>query len=230
MAVNANQSISNILFLVGIGANAEIYQPFLQELQHQYPHAKLQTLVWWQEQDLGMKSIHNLLQDKKTLLIGHSAGGVIALKTFQQWPQLVQKIVMLDSHIIHQTNKLPSIEKMLSVMLEGDTPATQKIVQQAYAQVVQDDTQFYQAFHALVQWVNSDFELVAARFNSMPKFVLHVGFTDCNYKKYEADAMRTEQEVWGKFGIDVRCLPMNHFDLIEPAQARVINKLIADWH
>lgn len=222
-------AVNNILFLVGIGAPTEIYQPLLQQLQQCYSLAKITSLNWWQQADFGRQDIETALQDRQTVLVGHSAGGVVALQAWQRWSQLVQKIVMLDSHIIYRASKLPSIDKMLSVMLEGDNETLKQIISQAYAPVKSNDTQFYSAFTTLVQWVNSDFELVAAKIKQKPAFALHVGFTDTNYKKYNDDTIQQEQTIWGKYGVDVRCLPMNHFDLIESQHAREISKVIADW-
>lgn len=220
---------SQILFLVGIGANAGLYAAFVEELRKAFPQANVSVLEWWQQPDFGMQSLQKALQDDKTFLIGHSAGGVVSLQALQRWPEAVERVVMLDSHQIHNTGKLPSIPKMLEIMLAMDVSEIRQQVEAAYAPVVLDDTQFYKAFTALVQWVNSDLEDVFLQIKKLGHRVLHVGFTDGNYKKLDGSGVQMEKELWGKFGIDIQCLPMNHFDLIEGRQAVVVCDAIKKW-
>jgi pimeloyl-ACP methyl ester carboxylesterase len=221
---------SKVIFLVGLGSSADLYSELLHNLHEQFPQAEFSIIEWWKHPDFGMGDLKVKLQNSNAILIGHSGGGMLALKAFAEWPGQVQRIIMLDSHIIHQISKLPSVDQMLTIMLAGDSPGVKQQIENAYASVKKDDTQFYQAFTYVVAWVNSDFERVAMNINKMPPhFVLHVGFTDSNYKTLGSAAMTTENELWGKYGMDVTCMPMNHFDLVDSSRAMALSRLISVW-
>ena len=221
---------SKVIFLVGLGASADLYAPLMQDFRAQWPQAQCSILEWWSKPDFGMSDLKLALQDSKTILIGHSAGGIMALNAFAQWPDQVQRIIMLDSHIIHNTNKLPSIAKMLEIMVSDGSPEIAKRIENAYAPLIQNDSQFQKAFSFVVQWVNADFETAATKIKSQPPhFVLHIGFTDGNYKMLGSRALPAQQEIWGKYGMDVKCMPMNHFDMIDAQRAEALAELIKGW-
>src|SRR3990167_9228982 len=109
------------VFLVGLGAPASLYADYLDDLKKHLPHTKLFVLEWWSQDDFGMNALQSYIGNSDAILIGHSAGSVIALQAFAKWPALVKKIIMLDSHFLRTSNNLLIVSHMLDVMLSNDS-------------------------------------------------------------------------------------------------------------
>ena len=60
-------------------------------------------------------------------------------------------------------------------------------------------------------------------------FALHVGFTDAKFQVFSADADNIEQELWGKYGMDIKVMHMHHFDFIAEEKANLLIQYILNW-
>jgi pimeloyl-ACP methyl ester carboxylesterase len=219
-----------VIFIVGLGAPASIYTAYLENLRSHLPQMELHILEWWKQTDFGVAGLQSTMEGKEVIVIGHSAGSVLALQAFSKGPGQIKKIIMLDSHFLRTQSALPGISQMLDLMLNQDDAATQNKVRAAYAQVVENDSSFKAALQFAVDWVNAYFDQVCPQLKAMPQSsVLYIGFTNPTYQKLNAENEEALLASWKKWGVDVEFFPSNHFDLIEVEQAAAINQLIADW-
>lgn len=225
-----SRDIESIIFLAGLGAPIAIYNDFIQLLRDQIPHKTFHTLEWWQQQDFGSKELAGFLQDKHSILIGHSAGGSIALNALAHSPESIQRVIMLDSHTLKGMNKLPSIESFLAILLSQDSHEVIERVGEAYQLVVNDPAQFDRALLFVSAWVKDDLAQVFAKIESMDTHtVLHIASTDAHYKMLDEENKKEVMRFWSQHRIDAECIPMTHFDLIMPDHASSIVKAISRW-
>ena len=218
------------VFLVGLGAPASLYADYLDDLKKHLPHTKLFVLEWWSQDDFGMNALQSYIGNSDAILIGHSAGSVIALQAFAKWPALVKKIIMLDSHFLRTSNNLLIVSHMLDVMLSNDSSTIKNRVKSAYVPIIGNSLVFDKALKFAVDCVNLYFDQVCAMFNTMSAHsVLHIGFTNTDYQMLNGEDEKKLSGTWEKYNVDVRFLPMNHFDLIDAKYAGRINQLLEDW-
>lgn len=213
---------TNVYFLVGLGATAALYQPFLSSLKAGLPDVTLHTIEWWKTAKYDITN--------NAVLIGHSGGGVMALRMLDEAPQHIKRIIMLDSHQIHHVSTIPSVADLLAVTLRNSSSTIKTQVEKSYAPLLQDATAFHRAFSETVAWVNSRFTNIAQIIATMPPHsIYHIGFTDNHYIPYEENGKKIEEKLWGIHGIDIAAMPMNHFDLLAPTTAETLTKNIAAW-
>jgi len=223
-------NIQVVVFIVGLGAPASLYTDYLDDLKKVLPQKKLFILEWWSQDDFGINTLQSYIGNSDVMLIGHSAGGVIALQALAKWPDLVKKIVMLDSHFFRTRNALPAVSRMLDVMLCNDNLTIENRVKNAYAPILDNALTFNKALKFAVDWVGDNFDQVCAMVNSMSAHsALYIGFTNPGYQTLNMADKKVLLASWEKFSVDVRFIQMNHFDLIDVNYAANINQLIADW-
>lgn len=221
---------NTIIFIVGLGAPAHLYADYLQNLKTLLPQSELLVLEWWSQDDFGMTQLQEYIGNSEVVLIGHSAGGSIALQAMMKWPALVKKIIMLDSHFLRTKNTLLSISRILDIMVNQDNVTIQNKVKDAYAPVVANSTQFTNALNYAIDWVNSSFDQACLHFNKMSAYsALLISFTNASYQMLDENDEIALLTQWKKFNVDVESLPMNHFDLIDKKHAAEINHLLVDW-
>lgn len=219
-----------VVFIVGLGAPANLYTDYLDDLKKHLPQTKLLILEWWNQDDFGMHMLQSYIGNSDVILIGHSAGGVIALQALAKWPDLVKKIIMLDSHFLRTKNTLLSVSRMLDIMLSKDNIIIKNKVKNAYAPIIDDSVAFNKALDFAIEWVNVSFDQVCTRFNTMPAHsALHIGFTNSGYQILNAEDEKALLASWGKLNVDAKFIPMNHFDFIDKKYAAEVNQLIGGW-
>lgn len=219
-----------IIFIVGLGAPACLYSDYLEDLKKQFPRAKVEVLEWWNQEDFGANRLQSCMDNSQTILIGHSAGGTIALQAFSKWPELVKKVIMLDSHFLRKGNALSNVSRALDSMISKANVTTQNRVKEAYAPILKNDIIFNKALTFAMKWVNEHFDRVCPLFNTMPVHSgLHVGFTNSSYDLLGEKDKKALLTSWEKFNVDVAFLPMGHFDLIDSKCATSVNQIIVDW-
>jgi pimeloyl-ACP methyl ester carboxylesterase len=218
------------VFLVGIGAPASLYIDYFDDLKAHLPETNVFVLEWWKQDDFGISALQSYLGKAEMMLIGHSAGSVIALQALAKWPASVKKIIMLDSHFQRSRNALPTVNGMLEIMLSQDPTELQDRVKNAYAPILENDLVFNRALEFAIKWVNDSFDQACTMLDAMPAHsALQIGFTNLAYQMLNAEDEKTLFAFWEEFGVDVECLPMNHFDLIDEQSAASINQVIAGW-
>lgn len=218
------------VFIVGLGASASLYADYLDNLKKYLPQTKLFVLEWWNQDDFGISALQSYIGNSNVILIGHSAGGVIALQAVAKWPALVKKIILLDSHFLRTKNTLLTVSRMLDTILSKTNLTIKNKVKNAYAPIIDNSLAFNKALEFAVEWVNTRFDQVCTMFNTMPAHsALQIGFTNSGYQILNDEDERVLLAFWEKFSVDVKFFPMNHFDLIEDQYAAGINQLIADW-
>lgn len=218
------------VFLVGIGAPASLYVDYLDDLKAHLPETNVLILEWWKQDDFGINALQSYIGKSEMMLIGHSAGSVIALQALAKWPASVKKIVMLDSHFQRSRNALPTVSGMLEIMLSCDPTELQDRVKSAYAPILKDDLVFNRALEFAIEWVNDSFDQACTLLSAMPAHsALQIGFTNLAYQMLSPEDEKVLFALWEKFSVDVECLPMNHFDLIDERSASSINQVIAGW-
>lgn len=218
------------VFIVGLGAPASLYADYLNDLKKYLPQTKIFVLEWWNQDDFGINALQSYIGNSDVILLGHSAGGVIALQALAKWPSLVKKIIMLDSHFLHTKNTLLTVSRMLDIMLSKDNLTIKNRVKNAYAPIIDNSLAFNKALDFAIEWVNTSFTQVCTMFNTMPAHsALHIGFTNPGYQILSDEDKKVLLLLWEKFNVDVKFLPMNHFDLIDDKYAASINQLIAAW-
>jgi len=218
------------IFIVGLCAPASLYADYLDDLKKHLPQTKLFVLEWWNQDDFGVNALQSYIGNSEVILIGHSAGSVIALQALARWPDLVKKIIMLDSHFLHSQNALPSVSRMLDIMLSKDDSTIKNKVKSAYSPIVDNSLVFNKALKFAMEWVNASFNQVCPMFNTMPAHsALHIAFTNSGYQILNAEDKKALSALWERFSVDVKFLSMSHFDLIDGKYAASINQLIAFW-
>ena len=218
------------IFIVGLCAPASLYADYLDNLKKHLPQTKLFVLEWWNQDDFGVSALQSYIGNSEVILIGHSAGSVIALQALARWPDLVKKIIMLDSHFLHSQSALPSVSGMLEIMLSKDDSTIKKRVKSAYAPIIDNSIVFDKALKFAIGWVNASFDQVCPMFNAMlAHSALQIAFTNSGYQVLNAEDKKALSALWGKFSVDVEFLTMNHFDLIDEKYAASVNRLIALW-
>lgn len=218
------------IFIVGLGAPANLYTNYLDNLKKYFPQTKFFVLEWWNQDDFGVNQLQSYISNSKVILIGHSAGGVIALQALAKWPKWVEKVIMLDSHFLRTKSHLLKVSHMLDIMLSNDNSTVNDRVKSAYAPIIDNSLAFNKALEFAIEWVNTSFDQVCPLFNTMPAHsALQIGFTNPSYQILNVKDKKALLASWEKFSVDVKFLPMNHFDLIDDKQADHINRLIADW-
>lgn len=228
--MDMNSINQRIIFIVGLGAPASLYDDYLEDLKKKMPQAEILVLEWWSQKDFGFHTLQFYMNHSNVILVAHSGGSVIALQALEKWPDQIKKIVMLDSHFLRTQKTLPTVTRMLDVMLKDDDIQIQNKVRQAYAPVVDDDIAFNQAFHWAVQWVNEKFELTCHLLNAMPMHsVLFIGFTNASYQILNPEEQNALSTLWKKFHVDIYFVLISHFYLIEKMSANAINQIIVDW-
>jgi hypothetical protein len=155
---------------------------------------------------------------------------VVALQALKRWPEAIKKIIMLDSHFLRTRNTLPTVERMLDIMFsEGDT-ALHHRVREAYEPLIENDALFNKALKFAIEWVNNYLDEACVLLKERtPHFTLLLGFTNSSYEKLKTEEEQALRASWEKFNVDVKCLPMNHFGLIDAAQGALINQWILTW-
>lgn len=222
--------IKNVVFIVGVGAPANLYADYFDDLKKRLPHITLFVLEWWKEDDFGINTLKSYINNSDVILIGHSAGSVLALQALVNWPCLVKKIIMLDSHFLRARNSLPTVSHMLDIILSKSNPTIKNKVENAYAPLLKNDLAFNSALTFAIEWVNDNFDRVCHIVAKMQEHsALHIGFTNSVYQILDAEDEKALLALWGKFGVDVKCFPMTHFDLINNKHAAIINQFIASW-
>ena len=170
---------TTIVFLAGLAAPVQLYSHLVENIRQQIPHGVFHVLEWWNQDDFGKKELNRYLQNTSAILIGHSSGGSMAIQALADSPDVVQRVVMLDSHTLIGMKPLPSIEKFLDIVLSPDSAEIIDKVRNAYAPVVKDSTAFDRAFEFLSQWMKNDLPKVGSAIKVMQGHtVLHMGFTN----------------------------------------------------
>lgn len=219
-----------VIFLVGLGAPASMYACYLDNLKSYLSLKACHVIEWWSQNDFGISELQSCMADSEAILIGHSAGGAVALHALEKWPNQVKKVIMLDSHFLRSADKLSSVSGMLEVMLQNDNVFLQDKVKNAYATVVKNDRVFRVALKYAIQWVNESFDQACMLTATMPAHsILFVGFTDSGYQSLDAEGVNKLSYYWDKFGVDVKFIPMGHFDLVDEQYADIINQSLAGW-
>jgi pimeloyl-ACP methyl ester carboxylesterase len=219
-----------VIFIVGLGAPASLYSDYLSDLKKQLSQIKIFVLEWWNQDDFGFSELRSYIGNSSVTLVCHSAGGSIGLQAFAKWPNLVKKMIMLDSHFLRSKTTLLTVNRMLDIILNNDHVIINNKVKSAYAPIVDNSLFFNKALNFAVEWVNTSFDQTCALFNMMPDHSgLFIGFSNTHYQMLNAEDKKALYEIWEKFNVDVKFLPMNHFDLIDVKYAIMINQLIADW-
>lgn len=219
-----------VIFIVGIGAPAELYIDYLADLKEQISPTKLWVLEWWNQHDFGMNLLQSYIDNSEVILIGHSSGSNLALQALIKWPKLVKKIIMLDPHFLRTTHTLPTVARMLDVILSEDNRVTQERVTKAYEPLINNDATFNNALKYAINWVHEDFDKSCNLLKTFPTHsVLFIVFTNSNYQIVNDGSKKIIRDLWENFNVDLRFLPTHHFDLIENKCARSINQLIKDW-
>lgn len=227
---SAHESTNALIFIAGVGAPVDAYTHLIKRLQESIPHQSFHLLEWWSQDDFGEKALSKFVADGDAILVGHSSGGSMAIEALVQSPDKIKKVIMLDSHRLQSMSPFPPVEKMLEIMLGQDSPEIKRLVEQTYAPIILNSAVFLKAVNYLSQWVKNDFERVAAAIQKMPAHtVLHVGFTDNHYQILDATHEKEQEALWGKYNIDVECLPMTHFDLLSADKTDIIMKLLISW-
>jgi pimeloyl-ACP methyl ester carboxylesterase len=173
-----------VIFLVGLGAPASLYTDYINDLKKRLPYQpKLFVLEWWNECDFGINELKIYINNSEVILIGHSAGSVIALQTLAQWPHLVKKIIMLDSHFLRKPASLATVSRMLETILSNDSLTIQQKVKNAYLPILENDLIFNKALKFAIEWVNHSFDNACTMLNTLPAHSsLYIGFTNSRYK------------------------------------------------
>lgn len=219
-----------VIFIVGLGAPEDLYVDYLGDLKTTLPHAKFLVLEWWNQDDFGMTTLQSYIGNSDVILIAHSAGSVIALQALEKWPAFIKKIIMLDSHFLRSHHVLPTIERMLEIMLTKDNSTIQNRVKDAYAPMLVNDAIFKNALQFAINWVNEHFDQACNLFDTMPAHAaLFIGFTNSSYQILNSEEQNTLSALWQKHNVDVKFFPINHFDLIEENNAKRINQCIVNW-
>ncbi len=219
-----------VIFIVGLGAPANLYKDYLEDLKARLPQTQIMVLEWWNQPDYGINKLHSYIGNSEVILIAHSAGGVIALQALEKWPGQVKKIMMLDSHFLHTRKALPTVKSILDIMLSHDSPAIRHNVKNAYAPIIDNDVVFNDAFKFAIDWVNNSFDAARDNLKNLPAHsALHIGFTNSSYQLIDDEDKKAAKELWGKSNVDTKFLPMNHFDLIDDKHAANINQSIITW-
>lgn len=222
--------IKKVIFIVGLGTPADLYTDYLDDLKKQMPQIELLVLAWWNQDDFGINLLRSYIDDSHVILIAHSAGGVIAFQALAKWPELIKKIIMLDSHFLRTPHALSTVAHMLDTILSKDNKVIQDKVKNAYAPILHDDATFNKALKFAVNWVNEHFDPSCNLLKMMPAHsVLFIGFTNSNYQILNDKDKSVLLRIWNKFNVDVKFFLINHFDLIESKSANDINQLIVDW-
>lgn len=221
---------NTIIFLVGLGAPIELYNNLIENIREQVPHKAFHVLEWWNQDDFGKNELNRYLQQTSTILIGHSAGGSMAIQALVDSPDVVQRVVMLDSHTLKGMKPFPPIEKFLDILLARDSAETIEKVRTAYIPVINDTTAIDRALEFLSAWVKNDFPEVCTTIKAMQDHtVLHMGFTDSHYQVLDTEHEIELKNFWGQYNFDTQFLPMSHFDLITPSSAKLIAHKISEW-
>jgi len=221
---------NTIVFLVGVGAPIELYNDLIESIREQIPHEAFHVLEWWNQDDFGKNELNRYLQNTSAILIGHSAGGSMAIQALADSPDVVRRVVMLDSHTLKGMKPLPSIEKFLDILLSRDSAEVIDKVRNAYASVVKDSRAFDRALEFLSEWVKNDLPEVCSIIKAMQDhMVLHMGFTNSQYQVLDVEHENELKIFWGQYNFDTQFLPMSHFDLIEPSRAKLVVHKISSW-
>jgi pimeloyl-ACP methyl ester carboxylesterase len=225
-----NSVTQTIIFLVGLGAPANLYDDYLDDLRKKLPQTKLFVLEWWSQNDFGLRILQSYIGDSELILIGHSGGSVIALQALEKWPNSIKKIVMLDSHFLRTHQSLPTVARMLDIILINNKLSIQNKIRAAYAPLLINDVAFTKALNYAIQWVNERFDMTCHSLNTLPSHsVLFIGFTNSSYQILNNEEINALSVQWKKINVDVNFFAINHFDLIENKNASVINQVIATW-
>ena len=225
-----NKRNKKAVFLVGLGAPASLYADYIDDLKKYLPQTTLFVLEWWNQADFGINTLQSYIGDSDVILIAHSAGSVIALQALAKWPTAVKKIIMLDSHFLRTKNTLVTVNHMLDIMLSKNNLTVKNKVINAYAPIIDNSLSFNKALEFAIEWVNVNFDQTCTLFNTMPAHsALLIGFTNSGYQILNAEDEKALLTLWKKFNIDLKFLPMNHFDLIDDKCAARLNQLIAGW-
>ncbi len=221
---------NTIVFLVGLGAPNELYNDLIKNIKEHIPHDIFHVLEWWNQDDFGKKALNQYLENTNALLIGHSAGGSIAIQALADSPDVVRQVVMLDSHTLKGIKQLPSIEKFLDILLSHDDEEIINQVRNAYAPLIKDSSAFDRTLEFLSEWVKNDLTTVCTSIKAMSDHrVLHMGFTNSQYEVLDAEHENELKNFWGQYHFDTEFLPMSHFDLIKPRFAKMIVQKISEW-
>src|SRR3990167_5770225 len=192
-----------LVFIVGLGAPANLYRDYLDDLQTRLPQTQLMVLEWWNQADFGINKLQSYIGNSEVVLVGHSAGGVIALQALAKWPEQIKKIIMLDSHFLHTRKALPTVKSILDIMLSHDSPAIRHNVKNAYAPIIDNDLVFNDAFKFAIDWVNNSFDASCENLKILPSHsALHIGFTNSSYQLMNDEDQKTALVLWGKSNVD----------------------------
>lgn len=221
---------NTIVFLVGLGAPIDLYSDLIKNIRELIPHEAFHVLQWWNQDDFGKNELNRYLKNTNAILIGHSAGGSIAIQALADAPDVVRRVVMFDSHTLKGIKPLPSIEKFLDILLSPGSAEVINKVRNAYLQLVKDSTAFDRALEFLSLWVKNNLPEVCSKIKAMQDHtVLHMGFTNSQYQVLDAEHENELKNFWGQYNIDTQFLPMSHFDLITPSRAKLIAQKISSW-
>lgn len=218
----------SIIFLVGIGAPANLYHYLVTNIVEQFG-IDVKTIVWWDQDDCGVKELDSILKDKKVLLVGHSAGGIIALQALERHPNSITNLIMLDSHIVHSSKFTPKMPDFLESMIKNNNSSVIDAVNEAYIPVLQDPSDFDASIKKIITWNDTNLSKVLAKIKSKSHSVFYISCTDQHYQMHDDNSEHEMLDVWKESGIDLFFMPMNHFDLILPQFAKNISIQIANW-
>jgi pimeloyl-ACP methyl ester carboxylesterase len=221
---------NTIIFFVGLGAPANLYTHYLNDLRKRLPQTQLQVFKWWNQQDFDINILKSYIENTNVTFIGHSGGSVVSLKALMKWPHLIEKIIMLDSHFLKSRDSLPSVSDTLEIMLKHDNSIIQEHVKNAYKPVIENPANFNNAFQSAITWVNTWFNEACELLSTLPAHsALHIGFTNSRYEKLNIEDKKTLEVFWNKYHVDVKTFLINHFDLIDVKEAAAINQCIVEW-
>ena len=219
----------SIVILTGLGAPISLYQQLADDLRSALPKQDIHIINWWEHEDFGQEILAKTIRNTQTILIAHSGGGVIALQALMQSPELVKRAILLDTHFLH---KIPSltIDAMLETMLQHDNPEIKNRILEAYEPTIKNSASFFRSFHYALGWVNSSFKECLTSIQKMPAHtVFHIGFTDSSYQALDSQHIIQNQALWNPYKVDTESMPMSHFDLVIPTQAKRVASGIIKW-
>lgn len=224
------QRDQNLIFIVGVGAPANLYSDYLEDLKKRLPQKNLKVIEWWNQADFGITALDASIENADAILVCHSGGGTLGLQAIAKWPNNIKKIIMLDSQFLHKRPPLLTVSQILDVMLSQDDSTIKNKVKAAYAPIIDDDLIFNKSLNFAIAWVNKQFDSACLKLNTMAAHTaLFMGFTNSGYQALSGEEKNTLLAFWKRFGVDVKFLPINHFDLIDKKHAVTINQMIVSW-
>ncbi|HSW71741.1 MAG TPA: alpha/beta hydrolase [Gammaproteobacteria bacterium] len=223
-------AFDNCIILVGLGAPSSLYATLSENISKTQPQFPIQILNWWDCADFGKQDLENATRNKQTLLIAHSAGGVIALQAIADAPQNIKRVIMLDTHALSKITHLLQVEHLLEIVLSGSDPKVRNQVIQAYQPIINRHQSFDASLQFAANWANTRLDETGKQIQQMaPHRVLHIGFTDSSYQLLDQAHEAEQRAFWIKYQIDKEFMPMHHFDLVLQEQAAAITSQMMTW-